>query len=102
MREDLKKAMQSNTSGGHVDLIDNLTFETLYSVAIDNIFKACLNLRHVYKAARPHGPTAEINFGFMYTIVYDGGPRPQGPNPQKQMKDSFLGTFQGLIYLSFS
>ena len=38
---------------------------------------ACLKRRHVYEASKPYGRTAEINFGFMSTIVFDGGLRPK-------------------------
>ena len=38
---------------------------------------SCLKRRHVYEASKPHGRTAKINFGFMSTIVYDGGLRPK-------------------------
>ena len=39
------------------------------------LFRAYLKRPHVYEALRPRSRTAEINFGFMSTILYNRGLR---------------------------
>ena len=53
------------------------------SVKFLNIFKFYLEERDslkrqlIYEVSKPQSGTTKINFGFMSTIVYDGGLRPK-------------------------
>ena len=45
------------------------------------------------EAAQPHGLTAKINFGLMYTIVYEGGLRLKLNFEKKWIKYSLFGDY---------